>query len=560
MWNPNVYQSPGVYWEEMPSASLSPNLPLSPLTIIGEVPANISVTEDIAISCTATELIYTVVDETSIVLTDASGNTTYDEDDDYAILAADATHNTRLEIWADPPTGPSPTGSLNATATCSGGSLANDTYTYVVEAVSANGMETTGVTVYNTDNVTLACSASIGRVDLEWNAVLGAASYRIYRGSSTSVPTLLASVTAPTTTYADIGAVSPNGITVVPQYHNCKVTYNYVQEDRFEVQLWTDVEDIENFYGDAVDSNGVISCKLSFGCKKAAYNGCHYLQTIGVPVGSALSTWINALELLRGEENVGVIVPLYYNTTFFNYCANFISSMQASGKFPFFVLGGTTSENMEDMRLSIPGDGNEDIVIVAYPSVEHFNDVTNTTYDINGYYAAAAIAGKMLSQQVYVPMTRKTIAGVYTVPKISPQQMDYYTTEGLFMLFNRQGQVTVRHGVTTDTTNSATKEISVVRAKHYMLTLLMNDLNNVIVGTALDEFTIVSAKSVTTSRLESLISARVINAYSELKARLNTEEPTRIDIKFKYRPSWPINWVVIQFSIDMTTGEVQTTA
>lgn len=88
----------------------------------------------------------------------------------------------------------------------------------------------------------------------------------------------------------------------------------------------------------------------------------------------------------------------------------------------------------------------------------------------------------------------------------------------------------------------------------------MNDLNNVIVGTALDEFTIVSAKSVTTSRLESLISARVINAYSELKARLNTEEPTRIDIKFKYRPSWPINWVVIQFSIDMTTGEVQTTA
>ena len=553
MWNPNIYQPPGTYWEELTSPVAAPNLPEKPLTIIGEVPANVSVTESIAMCCVATELTYSVVDESSIILTSLDGLTTYVKNTDYVVLSADATYNTRLKIWADPPTG------VNCTASATGGSLSADTYYYVVTAVSSNGLETTGTLTGNSCNATI--SATGGRIDLSWNAVSGAASYNIYRGTSTTIPTLLTSVTAPTTSYSDTGGSSPNGITAVPSYINCMVTYDYAQSDRFEPQLFTDIDDLEDFYGAATNaSTGNISCRLAFAAQKASDNGCDYILAVGVSQGAGLSSWQDALELLKGESNYEVIVPLYFNTTFFGNCSSFISDMQSFGVFPFFVLGGTSSQNIDNIRNAATSLDSEDIVMFSYPTVEHYNDVTNSTYDINGYYAAAAVAGKMLSQQIYEPLTKKTISGIYAVPKISPESQDYYTTQGLFMTHNRNGAVKVRHGVTTNPDSSATKEISVVRAKHYMLEDLMSALNSVVVGSALDSMTVVSAKGVARGRLNSMIDSRVISAYTELKARLNPTEPTRLDIKFKYRPCWPINYVVIQFSIDSTTGDVTSVA
>lgn len=66
-------------------------------------------------------------------------------------------------------------GGLAATPATTGGTLAADTYEYVVTAVSANGGETTAAA-----QVASTTTGSTGSVALAWTAVPGAASYRVY--------------------------------------------------------------------------------------------------------------------------------------------------------------------------------------------------------------------------------------------------------------------------------------------------------------------------------------------------------------------------------------------
>lgn len=91
--------------------------------------------------------------------------------------------------------------SANAAA---GGSLADDTYYYVVSAVSEKGE-----TVQSSE-VNATTSGSNNSVTVAWSAVSQARAYRVYRSLTTdtyATPCLVAQTTA--VTYTDTGAVSP---------------------------------------------------------------------------------------------------------------------------------------------------------------------------------------------------------------------------------------------------------------------------------------------------------------------------------------------------------------
>lgn len=563
-WNPNAYQPPGVYWEQVVQPSITNITGVIPLTLIGKARASIAVTETVYMKSEATELTYEIVTESSIVVTDLSGSTTYTKDVDYTIVPATETENTSLKVWANSPS------NFNGTVSGSGGTFSEDTYTYNITAYSSGGnMETTSE---STSNVYVPASG--GSVDLSWSGVTGAGGYRIYRGDTGSAPTLIHTITdGATTSWTDTNAASPDGVTTPPSYNACLVTYSYVPEDLFDVQTFTDVDELEKFYGDAVDSStGAIYCELSFAARLAAANGCTYIRCIGVPNDAVTEDWTSALAKLALEEEIDLVVPLVYDEAFLDTIKPWIANRQNEGKFPFFVLGGRSSSGSTETitidtlaaktRISGGVGGawtSESIVVFAFPTVTYYSSITGNTFEINGYYAAAATAGRMMAQAIYLPITRKYVYGLYAVPKLSSQDMDKYTTYGLFVVFNRGGGIMCRHGVTSDFTSSSTREISVVRAKYDLLRAMINDLNTVIVGTVLDNMTTIQTRSVCKSRLETSKDARLIAGYSELKARLNSEEPTRVDVKFKYTPSWPINWVVIQFSIDTATGEVVST-
>jgi hypothetical protein len=94
-----------------------------------------------------------------------------------------------------------PTG-LSATASGSGGTLAAQTYYYVVTATNSRG-ET-----LPSNEVQATTSGSTGSVRLTWTAVSGATGYRVYRGTASGAEKLLTSVGS-VTSYTDTGASTP---------------------------------------------------------------------------------------------------------------------------------------------------------------------------------------------------------------------------------------------------------------------------------------------------------------------------------------------------------------
>jgi len=95
---------------------------------------------------------------------------------------------------------------VNATFVATTGTLNNGTYYYRVSAVTV-----AGETLPSTET-SLAVSAGPGAngVIVNWGAVTGATSYKVY-GRSTGAELLMATVTAPTTTWTDNGSVTPSG-------------------------------------------------------------------------------------------------------------------------------------------------------------------------------------------------------------------------------------------------------------------------------------------------------------------------------------------------------------
>lgn len=110
-----------------------------------------------------------------------------------------------------------PPGGLGATPSASGGSLATGTYYYQVISVDgAGGTSTAG------SEVNAVVTGPSGSVALTWTAQAGAASYRIYRGTTSGGENVY--YTATTNSFTDTGAASTAGTVPSPTASVAKVS------------------------------------------------------------------------------------------------------------------------------------------------------------------------------------------------------------------------------------------------------------------------------------------------------------------------------------------------
>ena len=99
----------------------------------------------------------------------------------------------------------------NPTATkASGGTLAPGTYYYVITAITASGEGVASASVHATTD------ASNGTITLTWDAVTGATSYRIYRGTSAGSATAFFAPGGTSATFNDDGSATPTGNSIPP--------------------------------------------------------------------------------------------------------------------------------------------------------------------------------------------------------------------------------------------------------------------------------------------------------------------------------------------------------
>jgi hypothetical protein len=406
-------------------------------------------------------------------------------------------------------------------------------------------------------------------------------------------------VTTDYTINAANGTISRVGAGTIPDNTLINVTYRYLANDYFAPIRLYDMGAVETRFGSALDATGTaINSPLSYAASIAFENGaasvvCQPLfvrSTPGDPTSTATqpnatqaaasSSWSDTLYILRDIEDINVIVPILGQSqanvndstmlSVFQVVQDHCFFMQQQDQYIISVNGedasasssvaqkATLQSHANTLRGRYGGALAEQTVLVSPAKYARSLPLFGQTITVGGQYAAAAIAGMLASRPVSAALTRKVISGFNKVT--DPRDLNEKNADaaaGLLVIEDRRGTITVRHSITLDQSNAARRELSVVRAKHRMIESVRDTIDRQIIGNIIaDDNAPGIVRSTIVGVLEQLRQGRDLVDYTGVQARLLSLDPTTIQVTFSYRPAFPLNYVNIQFSIDMTANSV----
>lgn len=359
------------------------------------------------------------------------------------------------------------------------------------------------------------------------------------------------------------------------------VTYNYVEPTYFDARAFDNYEDVKDAYGEPLNTTPqglgdtgyvAVASPLSLAAKIAFENGAGRLVLVPTqPVGGAVtmrSALSAAYAKIATNYDVNVVVPLPVGIAdggddALNTGIDLRSHVEASSADGFFRVGivgfDTTVVATPDTLASSLASKR---VMLAYGTdrgVLYYNGSTNQTLTLGNLYVAAAYAGRAAAVPVQKSLTKEVIrgfAGIAGTP-LSNSVKNSYSEAGVAVVeADRIGRLSVRHGTTTDRTSVNTREMSLVRARDAMVSLIQRGMDDAqLIGDPIDDETPFAIKSVVDGLLNFAQTSRVIVGYTEPKVRQRSSEPSVVEVKFSYRPAYPLNYIVVSFSIDVATGE-----
>jgi hypothetical protein len=199
------------------------------------------------------------------------------------------------------------------------------------------------------------------------------------------------------------------------------------------------------------------------------------------------------------------------------------------------------------------------MVFIAQTRFERPSTASATTSVIlGGQYAAAAVAGKVVSYEPQISLTRKTLAGFKKIVDTSTKpQKTQDSGAGLFVIEQNKNDnsIFVRHALTTDKTSVAKAELNAIRAKHYMIRSLRQTIDTQVIGnTIADDSAPLTIATTIASTLRTLQDDGVIVQFDSVQGQFDSIDPTQIGIRFNYRPAFAVNYVNIKFAVDLTSG------
>jgi hypothetical protein len=354
-----------------------------------------------------------------------------------------------------------------------------------------------------------------------------------------------------------------------------RVAYRYVDTNFHEPLIVRSYDEAESAFGTAFDSTGAIQSPLTLASKLAMDNGSGPLMLVSTVGAASQTTLSNAMEKLEAYLDVAIVVPLPAGMagteaspasiiTTAQSLQSHVESMSSQGHYRVGIYGTDAGVTVDPA--TIAANTRSSRMMVAHPNrLLYQNPVANQTITIGGCYLAAAYAGRFTAQAVELPLTRRVIAGFSGISADAVSRVEdrnNLSAAGVSVAeVNRQRQLVCRHGVSTETFSFAQREISVVRARDTMMRIIEDTLEaSAVIGQVVTAETPGRIRNIVESALESLLARGVFAAYQELAARQSQTNPTVIEVKFQYRPAYPINYVVVAFSIDADTGQTTLTA
>jgi hypothetical protein len=360
------------------------------------------------------------------------------------------------------------------------------------------------------------------------------------------------------------------------------VSYQYTSSEYYTPTICNNFQAVQALYGPSFDTTtGAILSPLSFAAQFAFDNGASQVALVattsvnGAATRAGLSAGYTALSAL---ETVSMIVPLPVGLTgtggspgdiinVANDIATFLRSQESTNNvLQTAYLGYETTVTVGPDTISEAVAYKR--VIQAWPNqLNYYNGFTNTSQILPGYYLAAAYAGILASQPVQQGLTKQTLRDFSGVPPVVFATMtnsykNQLSSSGVAVTeLTKNGQLQVRHGVTTDPTTVYTREISLVRAQDFMIETLVASVENAgLIGTPITAQTPANITGLFVSNLTALVNQGVIANYNGLTVTESSDDPTVINVVFQYIPSYPLNYITIVFSINTTSGVVTTGA
>lgn len=363
-----------------------------------------------------------------------------------------------------------------------------------------------------------------------------------------------------------------------------RVTYNYTPATYWLPTRCYSQYDVELQYGAAFDSSGNILTPVSYAASLAFANGANsvIIQPLFAagspntqPTGS-VSDWDNTLANLYNIEDINLVVPLIstgglstsdaQNLEILEAVQNYIAYMQnVQNQYVMAICGEdatggvmasptTLQTHAESLGANTPYD--ESVVVLSPGSFQFQNPVTGLPTNVGGQYVAAAIAGMCSRYPVQQPLTRKRINNITSVNVArTEQQKDQDAQAGLLVVEDKKNVIRVRDAITTSQTSQASRSMSVVRAKHWMMDNIREALDDQVVGQiVLDNQANFRVQLVVQNELELMSTLGAIVTYDQIQVTRDPNDSTAMQVRFSYLPTYPLNRVEVSFSIDQSSG------
>jgi hypothetical protein len=410
-------------------------------------------------------------------------------------------------------------------------------------------------------------------------------------------------VTTTTPTNADQAVVSLTSHTVarngtattpIPDGNSVYITYTYTTSDYWAPIRLDNMSDIQDRFGAAWDSTGTsINSILSHAAQIAFENGASdlvlqplFFNNTGVkqqptsPQAAASATWADNFTSLREIDDINVIVPVVGQSAanmsdstqlqIIQTAQDHVNYMLQQDQYVVALAGEDSSASSSNaqqatiqshaatLQARYGGTLNEQMVLVNTSKfIRSQPGSFGGVFYVGGQYVAAALAGMLAARSVSQSLTRKVVSGFTGVAdNRTKTQKNADAAAGLLVVEQKTTLVQVRHGVTLDTTSTARRELSVVRAKYSMIESLRDTLDQLIGQVIADGTAASVVASAVQNVLEGLKNAGDIVDYANIQARTTSLDPTIIEVRFSYRPAFPINYINIVFSLDLSSQEL----
>lgn len=338
------------------------------------------------------------------------------------------------------------------------------------------------------------------------------------------------------------------GVSYTVSYEYAKVSADYVPT------FYSSMADVTNDYGAVSISN-----TLSLGAEIVFAQGASAICLIQCDPadGSSLNQFKKAIDKLASVNGINIVVPLSNNTALHSYLLAHVTAASSitERKERTAIVSMPAPTTVAGLSAQAQALDNKRMVLISASQVDYIVGTDTNATTLDGSYVAAAIAGVRTSRSFDVadPLTHKTLAGFSDMPDtLLRQEKITLLSKGVMVVENNSGVIRVLQQVTTDPSTRENSEYSVVEIIDFVASNSRQILENIFIGQKILVGTPSQVKSTQTSVLTSMVTSEIITAFQNVQASVDNLDPTQINVSFEIAPVFPLNYILITFSLSPT--------